>query len=168
MAMDRTQRRLAVDRPGAAHGEDDELTPKQAIAFVRKHGVVLESAAGPVPSLAETIVGEVVSGSWWAHPRSHEIFALTRAVRDADDILVCRLIDGKITYVHRQLWPALVRLAPRFPEERLAQVLEKHTASGRHVAIERSFPEWVPEEVAAEAESLSEQGAVLALGEWCT
>ena len=66
------------------------MTPCQAVAFVRKHGVVLEAAAGPVPSLAEAVAGGPIRGNWWAHPRSHEIFALTRAVRDSEDVLVCR------------------------------------------------------------------------------
>jgi hypothetical protein len=143
------------------------VTSRQAIAFVRKHGVVLESAAGPVPCLAHAIVGAPVRGSWWAHPRSHEIFALLNAVRDADDVLVCRLVDGKVTYVHRRLWPALVRAAGRFPRPRLARVDEHHTASGRHVTEEIAFPHWVPAEVSAAASELSEEEAQRQLGSWC-
>ena len=142
------------------------MTPHQALAFVRKHGVVLESAAGPVPSLAEGVVGAPVRGNWWAHPRSHEIFAVTRAVRDSDDVLVCRLVEGKITYVHRRLWAPLVRAAKRFSPKRLAQVHEVHTASGRHITKEVAFPKWVPPEVSAEAARLSEEEAVLLLGSW--
>lgn len=144
------------------------MTPHQALAFVREHGVVLESAAGPVPSLAEVVAGAPIRGNWWAHPRSHEIFAATRAVRDSDDVLVCRLVDGKITYVHRRLWAPLVRAAKRFPRKRLAQVHEVHTASGRHITKEVAFPKWVPREVSAEAARLSEEDAVLQLGGWCS
>ena len=144
------------------------MTPRQAVAFVRKHGVVLEAAAGPVPSLAEAVAGAPIRGSWWAHPRSHEIFELTRAVRDLDDVLVCRLVDGKITYVHRRLWASVVRAAKRFPRKRLAQVHEVHTASGRHATKEVPFPKWVPGEVSAEASRLSEEEAVLKLGGWCS
>ena len=138
------------------------------MAFVRKHGVVLEAAAGPVPSLAVAIAGGPIGGSWWAHPRSQEIFELTRAVRDSEDILVCRVVDGKVTYVHRRLWPPLVRAANRFTQKRLAQVREVHTASGRHVAKELAFPKWVPAEVSAEASLLSEEEAVHKLGDWCS
>lgn len=143
------------------------MTPRQAIAFVRKHGIVLEAAAGPVPSFAQAVVGEPVRGSWWAHPRSHEIFALTRAVRDSDDVLVCRLVDGKVSYVHRRLWAPLVRAARRFPRKRLAQVHDLHSASGRHVTKEVDFPKWVPDEVVGGAARLSEEEAVLLLGSWC-
>ncbi len=143
------------------------MTPRQAAAFVRKHGVVLESAAGPVPSLGVAIAGGVIRGSWWSHPRSHQIFELTQTIRSRDDILVCRLVNGKVTFVHRRLWPPLVRVAKRFPKKQLAQVHEVHTASGCHVAKEVAFPKWVPAAVSAEASRLSEADALRKLGGWC-
>ena len=142
--------------------ENVAMTAREALAFIRKHGVVLESARGPVPSLAQVIAGEPVRGSWWSHPKSREIFAVTRAVRDSDDVLVCRLIDGKITFVHRRLWPALVRVADRLPSVRLSQLREVHTRSGRHVTTEVPFPDWVPSNVRAVARSLSEAAALAA------
>ncbi len=143
------------------------MTLRQAAAFVRKHGVVLESATGPVPSLAVAIAGGPISGSWWSHPRSREIFEITQTIRSSEDVLVCRLVNGKVTFVHRRLWPALVRAAKRFPRKQLAQVHEVHTDSGRHVAREVAFPKWVPAEVTAEASQLSEEEAVRELGDWC-
>lgn len=143
------------------------MTPRQAAAFVRKHGVVLESATGPVPSLAAAIAGEPIRGSWWSHPRSHEIFELTRTIRGREDVLVCRLVNGKVTFVHRRLWPSLVRAAKRFPKKHLAQVHEVHTATGRHVAKEIAYPRWVPAEVSAEASGLLEDEALRQLGNWC-
>ncbi len=143
------------------------MTPRQAFDFVRKHGVVLESAAGPVPSVAAAVAGAPIRGSWWAHPRSHEIFELTQAIRDREDVLVCRLVNGRVTFVHRRLWPALVRAAKRFPKKQIAQVHEVHTTSGRHVTKEVAFPKWVPSEVSAEASRLSEEEAIQKLGDWC-
>src|SRR5262249_27239462 len=111
------------------------MTSRQAIAFVRKHGIVLEAARGPVPSLAGVIAGKPLRGSWWSPPKGREIFAATRAVRASEDILVCRLIEGKVTFVHRRLWPALVHTARRFPSDRLTRIREVHTPAGQH-AIE--------------------------------
>ena len=142
------------------------MTAPQAIAFVRKHGVVLESASGPVPSLAYAIIGEPIRGGWWGHPRSHEIFAITRAVRDSEDVLVCRLVGGKVTYVHRRVWAPLVRAANQFPRKQIARVQELHTTSGRHVTNELAFPQWVPDEVSAAASRLTEEDAVRMLGAW--
>jgi hypothetical protein len=144
------------------------VKPAEALAFVSTHGLVLESGAGPVPSLAAAIAGEPIRGSWWAHARGREIFAATRAVRDSPDVLVCRLVDGKITFVHRRLWPALVKLSGRFPREHLAQIREVHTASGKHVLEESQFPAWVSREVAAQASDLDEKSALRQLGPWCT
>lgn len=117
-----------------------------------------------MPSLVEAIVGGPIRGSWWGHARSHEIFVLTRAVRDSPDVLVCRLVGGKITYVHRRLWPALVRAAERFPRKDLAKVHEKHTASGKHVSDEVAYPEWVSRELADQARALDERSALNDLG----
>ena len=138
------------------------MTPKQALAFVKTHGVVLESGRGPVPSLAEAIARDRIRGSWWAHPKGHDIFLCSRAIRKSAEVLVCRLLGGKVTYVHRRLWPALVRLAERFDADRLAAIREVHTTLGKHKVDITAFPDWVPAEVMrAAAELPSEEAAAL-------
>ena len=139
---------------------------RQALAFVRKHGVVLASAKGSAPRLTEAIVGEPIRGSWWAHAQGRRIFAVLSAVSESEDVLVCRLVDGKITLVHRRLWPALVRLSKRFTPAQLAQVREEHTPSGRHVSRSVPFPRWVPTEVAEQGKTIDEQDALAAFGGW--
>ncbi len=143
------------------------MTSRAALAFVRRHGVVLEGARGPVPNLAEAVAGGPIRGSWWGHARGHEIFWLTRAVRDSGDVLVCRLVGGKITYVHRRLWPAVVRLARTFARKDLAALHEVHTPRGRHQLRVVPFPRWVPSKVQRQARQLSETEAQAALGVWC-
>ena len=138
----------------------------EAMAFVREKGVVLVSGKGAVPRLTEMIVGEPIKGSWWAHPKSHQIFAILQAVTESKEIVVCRLVDGKLTLVHRRLWPALVRVAGRFRPDQLAQVREEHMPSGRHATRVVPFPKWVPAEVKEEAKGLSEPEALAALGSW--
>ena len=135
------------------------MTPKQAIAFVKANGVVLESGRGAVPSLAEAIAGAPIRGSWWAHPKSNTIFLCSRAIRASADVLVCRLVDGKVTYVDRRLWPALVRLARRFDVDRLAVIEEVHTPSGKHELNVTKFLEWVPKEVKEAATGLTDEEA---------
>lgn len=139
------------------------MTPAEAVAFVQKHGVVLESANGRVPSLAQAITGDKIKGSWWAHPRGKEIFQITRMVRESDQVLVCRLISGKVTLVHRRLWPALVRCAKHFRPEQIAQIVEQHTSSGKHVSKAMPFPGWVPSDISAQASTLDEESALDAL-----
>ncbi len=144
----------------------ERMTAAEAIAFVRQHGVVLASAKGVVPRLTEVIVDEPIKGSWWAHPKGHQIFAILQAVTDSEDILVCRLVDGKLTLVHRRLWPALVRVADRFSATQIAKVREEHTPSGHHVSREVPYPKWVPTEVKEQAKGIGEEEALTALGRW--
>lgn len=137
-----------------------------ACDFVREHGVVLVSARGPVPNLAEVIAGERIRGSWWAHPAGKTIYAATRALADDPEVLCCRLVQGHMTFVHRRLWPALVRLAlgAVLQPERCARIVERHTESGRHESVAQAFPEWVPKEVLRAAAALSLAEARTALG----
>jgi hypothetical protein len=131
------------------------MTPAQGLAFVRTHGVVLQAARGPVPSLAEAIVGGAIRGSWWGHPRGREIFRVSEAVSSHPDVLVCKLIGGHVTFVHRRVWPALVKLASRFQKTRLARVFNEHTETGAHRSRSIPFPRWVPIETKEEASRLS-------------
>ena len=144
------------------------MTADEALNFVEEQGVLLVSAKGPVPTLTDAIAGESIKGSWWGHPKSHQIFAILEAVTASEDVLVCRLVKGKVTLVHRRLWPALVRLAARFPPGRISKVTQEHTASGRHVNREVPFPRWVPADVIKQAGSISEEEAIAALGEWAS
>lgn len=135
------------------------MSPKEALAFVKRHGVVLQAARGPVPSFAEAVAGGPIRGNWWGHPKGKEIFRLSAEICESPNVLVCKLIDGKVTYVHRRLWPALVKLASRYRKEQLARVWNEHTASGAHRSRRESFPAWVPADVVRQAATLSEAKA---------
>lgn len=133
------------------------------MAVLVEHGVLLESARGPVPNVAELVTGEPIKGSWWGHSSSHDIFAVINELADSPDVVRLRLVKGKITLVHRRVWAALVRVADRFPADRLAAIDEEHTESGAHRKIETPFPDWVPGDVLAAASSLSEEQALALL-----
>ncbi len=139
-------------------------TKKEALDFVKRYGAVLESARGPIPSLAQAIAGEPIRGSWWGHPKGNQIYMLLNEVCDSPEIVRCRLVEGRITLVHRRLWPALVRMATAFDEERLAAVREEHTATGAHRMTTMKFPDWVPAELRAEAKRISVTEATDQLG----
>jgi len=130
-----------------------------------EQGVLLESARGPIPNVAELVAGEPISGSWWGHPDSHAIFARINELADSPDVVRLRLVNGKVTLVHRRLWPALVRVARHFPPERIASIAEEHTASGAHVKIETPFPEWVSSDAIEIAVTLTEAEAFAELPE---
>lgn len=136
----------------------------QALAFVREHGIVLAAARGPVPTLTERIAGGPICGSWWGHPEGKRIFAILQAVQADPDILVCRLVEGKLTLVHRRLWPALAAAAPLLDHARLARVRQQHTAHGHHENRELPYPCWLPPEVAQAAGLLAPEAALAVLG----
>src|SRR5437868_7284035 len=100
------------------------MTADQAMAFIREHGVVLASAKGSVPRLADFIAGESIKGSWWAHPKSGEIFAIFQEIGESPDIMICRVLNGKVTIVHRRLWTDLVRVAHLFYANQIEKVIQ--------------------------------------------
>lgn len=125
------------------------------MAALIAHGMLLASARGPLPNVAELVAGEPIRGSWWGHPESHAIFDALNVLADSPDVVRTRLVGGKVTLIHRRLWPALVRVADRLPPERLAAIHEEHTTSGAHRVHEQPFPEWVPSDVLRAARDLS-------------
>ena len=141
------------------------MTSKQALKWVEKKGIVLQSSRGPAPSFAEWAIGEKIRGSWWAHPRANEIFRLAESVCDSGDVLICKLVNGKVTYVHRRVWPSLIRLSKYFSSDQLAQVESVHTPSGKHELKVISYPQWAPPESKKAAKLLDESGAIRVIGE---
>ena len=134
-----------------------------AMAVLRDHGMLLQSARGPIHNGAELVAGERIKGSWWAHPKSHDIFAALGVFDASPDVVRMRLVNGKVTLVHRDLWPALVRVADRFTAKQLATLHEEHTATGAHKVEEEQFPDWVTDDVRRASEHLSVEEALARL-----
>ncbi len=57
-----------------------------------------------LPSVSRLVAGEEFKGSWWSHERAHTIFAVNEMLEDHPEVLVMKLISGKVTFVHRELW----------------------------------------------------------------
>ena len=83
---------------------------EQIIEELKSSGLLLESDA-ILPSVAGLITRERIRGSWWAHPRGYDIFQATERLAAHPDVIASKLISGKVTYVHRSLWPALFEVA---------------------------------------------------------
>jgi hypothetical protein len=138
------------------------------VKFVKKHGVVLASARGPVPSVAEAVAGEPIIGSWWAHPKGRAIFAALSELDDSEDVRCFKLVDGKVTLVHRRAWPALARLARAgvLAADRVASVQQEHLPTGEHRNFTTPFPDWVDDATARAAEAISVDDAVEMFPRW--
>lgn len=59
------------------------------------------------PSISAFVLGPSLRGSWWAHPKANEMYRLACLLRSHPDVLMAKLVSGKVTLIHRPLWPAV-------------------------------------------------------------
>jgi hypothetical protein len=144
------------------------LRVADVMSLLAEQGILLESARGPIPNVAELVAGEPIQGSWWSHPKSHTIFAVINDLADSPDVVRMRLLNRRITLVHRRLWPALARVRSKIEATRLSSITEEHTASGAHRKIATPFPDWVPGEDLLAAQALTLEDAFDLLPECLT
>jgi hypothetical protein len=64
-----------------------------------------------LPCLATLVAGEPIRGSWWGHPAGKTIYGLADELQRRPDVMIVKLVGGKLTYVHERLWPALLAVA---------------------------------------------------------
>ena len=133
--------------------------PTDVSELLEAQGVLLESAKGPIPNVAQLVAGEPITGSWWGHPARHEIFEAINRLAESPDVARMRLVNNKVTLVHRRLWPALLRLADRFGATALLVVTQEHTPSGAHRATSSTLHDWVSPDVLDAAGRLDEAEA---------
>jgi len=82
---------------------------KAALKTLKRLGLMLETDAC-LPSVASLIAGEPVSGSWWSHASAQKIFSTLGQLADHRDVMFTKLISGKVTLVHRKLWPEIIAI----------------------------------------------------------
>jgi hypothetical protein len=63
-----------------------------------------------LPSVTGLVAGDTGGRSWWAHPQAKQMYGLSCGLRDHPDVLLVKLISGKLTFIHRPLWPAIVAI----------------------------------------------------------
>ena len=124
------------------------MNSEEALRFVESHGVVLASANGPVPRMSEVIAGESMHGSWWGHPKVGEIYATLGSLQESPDVLVCRVVVGKITFVHRLTLARAHSCRPPIPIGAPRHDRAAPRQSGRHENCRTPVPLW------ADADSL--------------
>ena len=138
------------------------------VKLVGKHGVVLASAHGPVPNLAEAVAGEPIVEHWWAHSKGKAIFTALSELDDSEDVRCFKLVDHKVTFVHRRVWPALVRLANDgvLVADQVTSIQQEHLPTGEHHNILTPLADWVDEGTARAAAAMSTAAARAQLGAW--
>jgi len=63
-----------------------------------------------LPSVSTIITGSPLHSSWWSHPLAHAIFQVNGELEDHRDVLVTKLIAGKVTFVHKRLWAEILAI----------------------------------------------------------
>jgi hypothetical protein len=80
---------------------------KRVLSKILKYGILLESDP-KLPSVCTIITGAPLRGSWWSHPLAQVIFQVNEKLEDHPDVLITKLVSGKVTFVHRDLWSEIL------------------------------------------------------------
>jgi hypothetical protein len=87
------------------------LRDEQAVVSAVKEGGLLLLSDPKRKNAIEVLTGAFPRGSWWKHPEANRIYDLLEEVGHHPDILLAKLVSGKVTFVDRALWPALLAVA---------------------------------------------------------
>jgi len=101
-------------------------TVEQALASIRERGVLPLTSVGGSASLVELVAGRPVKGSWTDDPAGERILAIATALEASPEVLVLKLVGGKVTFAAPLGGPAgdgdrsagLAELAPMRGEPR--------------------------------------------------
>jgi len=88
-----------------------EVVRAEAIFVGHAHFDHIADAPAIAARTGATIVGAPVPGSWWGHPLGQKIYHVSQQLSAHRDVLETKLVSGKVTFVHRILWPALLGVA---------------------------------------------------------
>ena len=99
----------------------------RVLEALRESGFLLESDPN-LPSICVLVTGERPRGSWWSHPMAHTIFAVNERLARHPDVLVTKLVSGKVTFVERRLWPNLVAIGSSRSRWQMARLSESAKA----------------------------------------
>src|SRR5262245_47790532 len=126
-----------------------------ALKMLERERLVPLTAVPGFTSLVEAIAGGPVKGSWWGHPAGQKIFEVASAIEDRADVLVAKLLGGKVTFIHGSLHAPFFRIVcdrawRRAARERggdpgkslLVYARSVHTDSGHHRTVQEPWSSW--------------------------
>jgi hypothetical protein len=60
--------------------------------------------------VVSVIAGRPITGSWWSAPAGKLIYNTANELEEHQDVVVVKLLSGKLTFIHGKLWPALIMI----------------------------------------------------------
>ena len=120
------------------------LEAEAVVALIHDKGLLLQTDPVAVSAVG-LLGGGAVAGSWWARPDGKIIFAGLQVLEHDPDIALFKLLNSKVAFVHRRLWPDVAaagqcdepwRTAGLSPDE--ADILARVQAVGE--VSTRDFP----------------------------
>jgi hypothetical protein len=60
--------------------------------------------------VASLVAGHPIKGGWWGHPSGGAIYAESNRLADRADVVVIKLLSGKVTFVSKRLWLQLLAI----------------------------------------------------------
>jgi hypothetical protein len=107
--------------------KSEEKALELVVREFRRVGVLLESDPR-LPSVTGLIVGHPLWGSWWGHPSGPRIWGVLKKFCRRREVLTTKLVSGKVTFVHRRLWPQLLAVSTSKEEWQTASLSSEASA----------------------------------------
>jgi hypothetical protein len=82
----------------------------EALHQLRANGLLLVQDA-LLPCVTSIVAGRPVRGSWLGDPSARGTYAVLVALEAHPEVLQTKLVAGKVTMVHHDLWPAVLGVA---------------------------------------------------------
>ncbi|MEK6775129.1 MAG: hypothetical protein AABY64_14405 [Bdellovibrionota bacterium] len=74
------------------------------------------------PNIISKIIGDKISGSWWGHPLANPIYNGLVWLEHNRNVLIVKLLDGKVTYVHESLFSDFYSVVSKTRDWQLAKL----------------------------------------------
>jgi hypothetical protein len=88
----------------------NDVTQALALLETEKVMTLVPAPGTRFRSLVGEVTGGPVKGSWWGHEKGKVIYRIASELEASGVVLTTKLVKGRVTFVHRALWPALLRV----------------------------------------------------------
>jgi hypothetical protein len=80
-----------------------------------KYGLLLQQDKS-LPNVVSIVTGESLKMSWWSHPLAGKIFEVLGQLSGNPDVIATKMVGGKVTFVHRRIWPEVLAVSRSMEE----------------------------------------------------